>query len=156
MDNNSFDYMKHYQFPLLTRFLDRFLARSLALALVACLALSSYAAPAWAARSAMSGNYVEDTSAVVTALRDAISAEEGSTEMKAAQLESRKLINDFAARYRRDRAVNGLPSFLTMQTALNALAGHYSSYPNRPVPEKLKSRLLKEFKRVDISLKRES
>jgi len=28
-----------------------------------------------------------------------------------------------------------------MRTALNSLAGHYSSYPNRPVPEKLKQRL---------------
>ncbi len=140
--------MKHY--------LVRALTRALALVLVAFVLLGNGAAPAWAARSAMSGNYVEDTVLVVTALRDAVSAEEGSVEMKEAQKASRLLINDFASRYRRDRAVNGLPSFLTMQTALNALAGHYSSYPNRPVPDKLKSRLMKEFKRVEISLKREA
>jgi len=41
-----------------------------------------------------------------------------------------------------------------MRTALNSLAGHYSSYPNRPVPEKLKQRLEQEFKQVEVALKR--
>ncbi|MEM1309725.1 MAG: photosystem II protein Psb27, partial [Cyanobacteria bacterium P01_H01_bin.153] len=36
----------------------------------------------------------------------------------------------------------------------NGLAGHYSSYPNRPVPEKLKQRLEQEFKQVEAALKR--
>jgi photosystem II Psb27 protein len=36
------------------------------------------------------------------------------------------------------------------------LAGHYSSYPNRPIPEKLKKRLEQEFKMVEGSLNRES
>ncbi|MFO0170955.1 MAG: photosystem II protein Psb27, partial [Aphanizomenon sp.] len=31
---------------------------------------------------------------------------------------------------------------------------HYSSYPNRPVPEKLKKRLDTEFKQVELSLRR--
>ncbi len=136
--------------------MKRYLIRALAIVLVAMVTLTSYAGPSWAARSAMTGDYTQDTTAVVTALRNAISAEEGSADMKQAQKESRLLINDFASRYRRDRKVNGLASFLTMQTALNALAGHYSSYPNRPVPEKLKTRLMKEFKRVEISLKRGS
>ncbi|PLZ41796.1 photosystem II protein Psb27, partial [Fischerella thermalis WC542] len=39
-------------------------------------------------------------------------------------------------------------------TALNSLAGHYSSYPNRPVPKKLKDRLEMEFKQVEMSLQR--
>lgn len=136
--------------------MKRFLARALAMVMVTLIALTAAAGPSLAARSAMTGNYVDDTVSVVTALREAVNSEEGSADMKAAQAKARGLINDFAARYRRDRSVNGLASFLTMQTALNALAGHYSSYPNRPVPEKLKSRLMKEFKRVEISLKRES
>jgi photosystem II Psb27 protein len=41
-----------------------------------------------------------------------------------------------------------------MRTALNSLAGHYSSYPNRPVPQKLKNRLENEFKQVEAALKR--
>ncbi len=41
-----------------------------------------------------------------------------------------------------------------MRTALNSLAGHYSSYPNRPVPDKLKKRLEQEFKQVELALRR--
>jgi photosystem II Psb27 protein len=41
-----------------------------------------------------------------------------------------------------------------MRTALNALAGHYSSYPNRPIPDKLKERLQQEFKQVEIAVSR--
>jgi photosystem II Psb27 protein len=37
---------------------------------------------------------------------------------------------------------------------LNSLAAHYSSYPNRLVPEKMKVRLLDEFKRAQIALNR--
>jgi photosystem II Psb27 protein len=41
-----------------------------------------------------------------------------------------------------------------MQTALNSLAGYYTSYGNRPLPEKLQTRILQEFKQVEIALKR--
>jgi photosystem II Psb27 protein len=44
---------------------------------------------------------------------------------------------------------------MMMATALNGLAGHYNSYPNRPIPQKLKDRLDDEFKQAKISLKRE-
>jgi len=36
------------------------------------------------------------------------------------------------------------------------LAGHYSSYPNRPVPQKMKDRLEQEFKQIETSLERGS
>ncbi len=136
--------------------MKRFFVRLLAVVLLISMTLTGYASPSWAARSAMTGEYQQDTLSVVTALRAAVNAEESSPSQAESQAEARKLINDFAARYRRDNKVAGLPSFLTMQTALNALAGHYSSYPNRPLPEKLKSRLNKELKRVEVSLKREA
>jgi len=41
-----------------------------------------------------------------------------------------------------------------MQTALNAIAGYYSSYGSRPLTAKLKKRLNQEFKQVEIALKR--
>ncbi len=65
-----------------------------------------------------------------------------------------KKINDFASYYRRDNASSDLNSFTTMRTALNSLAGYYSSYPNRPLPQKLKQRLDQEFKQVEMALKR--
>jgi photosystem II Psb27 protein len=41
-----------------------------------------------------------------------------------------------------------------MQTALNAIAGYYSSYGSRPLPDKLKQRLDREFKEVELAIQR--
>ncbi len=102
----------------------------------------------------LSGNYPQDTLSVVSSLRTAIELPEDAPEKAVAQSEARQLINEFASRYRRDKSVSTLQSFTTMRTALNALAGHYSSYPNRPVPEKLKKRLEQEFRQVELAVKR--
>lgn len=132
------------------RSLSRFLAWVLALVL----ATASVSPAAWAASSRMTGDYPQDTLSVVSALREAIDKPSNGPENAQNRADSRLLINDFVARYRRDRNVSGLPSFTTMQTALNSLAGHYSSFPNRPLPEKLKARLTKEFRQVESALKR--
>lgn len=102
----------------------------------------------------MSGDYRQDTLTVIDSLRTAINMSEDDPDKNAAEANARNLINDFFALYRRDNAVEGLSSFATTRTALNALAGHYSSYPNRPIPEKLKKRLEQEFKQVEAALKR--
>ena len=102
----------------------------------------------------MSGDYRQDTLTVIDSLRTAINLSEDDPAKNAEEANARNLINDFFALYRRDRAVEGLSSFATTRTALNALAGHYSSYPNRPIPEKLKKRLEQEFKQVEAALKR--
>lgn len=102
----------------------------------------------------MSGDYRQDTLTVIDSLRSAINLPDDAPDKSAAEADARNLINDFFALYRRDRAVEGLSSFATTRTALNALAGHYSSYPNRPIPEKLKKRLEQEFKQVEAALKR--
>jgi len=102
----------------------------------------------------LTGNYSQDTLMVVESLRTAVTLPDDSPEKAPAQAKARDLINDFASRYRRDSSVSNLPSFTTMRTALSGLAGHYSSYPNRPVPEKLKKRLEQEFRQVEASIKR--
>lgn len=104
----------------------------------------------------LSGNYRQDTLALIGSLRSALELPDGTPEKAAAQSDARQLINDFSARYRRDNSLLKLGSFTTMRTALNSLAGHYSSYPNRPVPAKLKERLELEFKQVESALKREA
>lgn len=106
------------------------------------------------AADSLTGNYSQDTLAVVENLRTAINVPNDSPERGPIQAESRKLINEFAARYRRNAAVTKLNSFTTMRTALNSLAGHYSSYPNRPVPKKLKDRLETVFGQVELAVKR--
>jgi photosystem II Psb27 protein len=135
----------------LTRGLSRtFLARAIALVMVCAIGLIGCSS----ASGTLSGNYREDTLAVVNSLRTAITLPEDAPDKAEAQAEARQLINDFASRYRRDPSVTTLSSFTTMQTALNSLAGHYSSYPNRPIPDKLKDRLEREFARVEAALKR--
>lgn len=102
----------------------------------------------------LSGDYRQDTLAVVNTLRRAIEVSPEAPNKAALQAEARQKINNFSARYQRVNSVSGLNSFTTMRTALNSLAGHYSSYPNRPIPEKLKNRLELEFDRIELALKR--
>lgn len=130
--------------------MKRYLSRLLALVLVVAIGLVGCSS----APEGMTGNYREDTLSLITSLKSALELPQDSPDKVAVQAEARKKINDFASRYQRDSAILKLNSFTTMRTALNSLAGHYSSYPNRPVPQKLKTRLEQEFQQVEISLKR--
>lgn len=132
--------------------MNKILSRLFAVLLVVAIGLTGCSA----ASGTLSGNYREDTLAVVSGLRTALSLPNDSPEKAEAQAKAKDLINDFASRYRRNTSVTKLSSFTTMRTALNSLAGHYSSYPNRPVPEKLKKRLEQEFAQVESALKRGS
>ena len=68
-----------------------------------------------------------------------------------AEAQARTLINAYMARYRPRRDVNGLGSFTTMQTALNSLASHYTTYSNRPLPDTLRNRVRKELEQAAAS-----
>ncbi len=102
----------------------------------------------------LTGDYSKDTLTVVQNLSTAIELPQDAENKKEAQNLARKQINDYISFYRRDNSYGGLKSFTTMQTALNSLAGYYTSYGNRPLPEKLQQRLLDEFQQVEIALKR--
>jgi photosystem II Psb27 protein len=131
--------------------MKRFFSRLFGLVLAAAILLMGCSATP----SSLTGNFSQDTLALIGSLRTAIELPEDAPEKKAAQTDARAKINDFISLYRRDDSVSGLNSFNTMKTALNSLAGHYSSYPNRPIPEKLKNRLEQEFKQVEASMTRE-
>ncbi|HAN75646.1 MAG TPA: photosystem II protein Psb27 [Planktothrix sp. UBA8407] len=132
--------------------MKKYISRLLALVLVAAITLVGCAGSSTTAL--LTGNYSQDTLAVVDSLRTAILLPEDAPEKIEAQGQAREIINEFIARYRRDNSVTTLGSFTTMRTALNALAGHYSSYPNRPIPDKLKQRLELEFKQVETAVNR--
>lgn len=104
--------------------------------------------------SGLTGNYQNDSLALVQSLRTAIELPDDSPDKMAAQADARQKINDFAALYRRDGSVSRLTSYTTIRTALNSLASHYSAYPNRPVPDKLKNRLEQELKQAEAALAR--
>ena len=131
-------------------FSKKYLSRILALVLIVAISLMGCSSNP----SGLSGNYREDTIAVLDNLRTAINLPDDAANKKEVVTLARRQISDYASRYRRNSNTSGLRSFTTMQTALNAIAGYYSSYGNRPVPEKLKKRLDQEFKVVEISLNR--
>lgn len=131
-------------------FIKRLLSRLLPLMLVVVMGLVGCSGQP----GALTGDYRQDTLSLIDSLRTAIELPDNTPEKSAAQTDARQRINDFASRYRRDPSVANLSSFTTMRTALNGLAGHYSSYPNRPIPQKLKTRLEQEFRQVESALQR--
>jgi photosystem II Psb27 protein len=124
----------------------------LAVALVLCLSLALTACSS--ANTGLSGNYVEDTVAVADSLLSTIALGADDPARGEAEIEARSLSNGYMARYRPRSSVNGLGSFTTMQTAINSLAGHYTNYPNRPLPEALKERIAKELKKAETNATR--
>lgn len=136
-------------------FMKRILSRLLPLVLVAVIGLTGLTGcSAVSSSDGLSGNYNSDTLALIDSLRDSIALPNDAPNKAELQNQAKQRINSFASRYRRDSSVSSLSSFATMRTALNALAGHYSSYPNRPVPQKLRDRLEEEFRQVEAALKR--
>jgi photosystem II Psb27 protein len=129
--------------------MKRHLSRLLSLVLVALISvatLTGFSGPVAAA--GLSGNYKNDTLVLVDSLPD------DAPDKAKFQSEARKSITEFFSRYRRDPNATKLTSFTTMRTALNSLAGHYASYPNRSVPQKLKDRLELEFGQVEAAVNR--
>jgi photosystem II Psb27 protein len=131
--------------------MKRYLSRLVALVLVVVIGLMGCSSNS---ASGLTGDYRQDTLALLQSLRAAIELPDDAANKAEVQSIARQEINDFAARYRRDSSVTTLSSFTTMRTALNSLAGHYSAYPNRPLPQKLKNRLEQEFKQVENALRR--
>jgi photosystem II Psb27 protein len=136
--------------------LHRSLLRPLLSACV-CLALClSLGLAGCSSSNGLSGNYVDDTVQVARSLLTTIAIPQDEPGHQAAETQARALINDYISRYRPRHDVNGLASFTTMQTALNSLAGHYSNYANRPLPDALRSRLEKELHKAETSATRGS
>ncbi len=136
--------------------LKRLFSRVVSLMLVASVFLVGCSSLDISSGNGLSGNYREDTIAVIDSLRTAVSLTDDSPEKAAAQADAKGKINSYISQYRRNSKVSGSQSYMSMATALNGLASHYNSTPNRPIPEKLKKRLEQEFKQVEIALKRET
>ncbi len=97
----------------------------------------------------MSGDFAKDTVSVAQSLKETIALSDDEENLSEAKDEALGLITAYISRYRNRPQVNGTSSFTTMQTALNAMAGHYKTFNDRPLPEKLKDRLNKELSRAE-------
>ena len=135
---------------------NKFLIKALSICIALIIVFFLTISPSYAAQSKMSGDYTQDTVTVVKALKGAIETPKDASNKDEIREESLSLITDYISRYRNRGMVNKTQSFTTMQTALNAMAGHYKNFASRPLPEKLKERLNKELSLAEKMVLRES
>ena len=132
------------------------LNKALSIVLSIIVAFSIFSAPSYAVKTSMTGDYAKDTISVVRTLQTAVDTPKDSPDRDEVRSEALTLITDYISRYRNRGMVNKTQSFTTMQTALNAMAGHYKNFASRPLPDKLKERLTKEFSLAEKMVLRES
>ncbi len=135
---------------------NKFLIKAFTICISLIIYLFLTISPSYAAQSNMSGDYTKDTISVVKALKGAIETPKDASNKDDVREDSLSLITDYISRYRNRGLVNKTQSFTTMQTALNAMAGHYKNFASRPLPEKLKERLNKELSLAEKMVLRES
>ena len=138
------------------KFFFKNLTKAISFALSLIVVFTLFNAPSYAATTSMTGNYTEDTLSVVKTLQIAVDTPKDSPNKDEVKDEALILITDYISRYRNRGMVNKTQSFTTMQTALNAMAGHYKNFASRPLPDKLKERLTKEFSLAEKMVLRES
>jgi len=103
----------------------------------------------------LSYNYDEDAAKVREHMVIATGLGKGAYEMERFGKNMKKEMVDFVSYYRRFPKVAGKPSFSTLYTSINVLAGHYTSYGFKyPLPEKRRKRLYQEYAEINKSLKR--
>ena len=110
-----------------------------------CLILSPFGLTVEASGSLMSGDYISDTVSVAKSLQETIDIPNEEESPSKAKDEAVQLITAYISRYRNRPQVNKTLSYTTMQTALNSMAGHYKTFPNRVLPDQLKDRLNNEL-----------
>ncbi|OEU09221.1 hypothetical protein FRACYDRAFT_212328 [Fragilariopsis cylindrus CCMP1102] len=99
--------------------------------------------------------YDEDAAKVRTHMVVATTLGKGADRMEDYGKEMKKEMVDFVSYYRRFPKIAGKPSFSTLYTSINVLAGHYTSYGYKyPLPEKRRKRLYQEYSEIEKSLKR--
>ena len=135
---------------------SKFFAKAISFVICISIFFTIFSSPSFAAKTSMTGDYVKDTISVVKNLQIAVDTPKDSPNKEEIRMESLALITDYISRYRNRGMVNKTQSFTTMQTALNAMAGHYKNFASRPLPDKLKERLTKEFSLAEKMVLRES
>ena len=132
------------------------LTKVISFALSSIIVFTVFISPSLAVKTSMTGDYAKDTISVVRTLQTAVDTPKDSPNKDEVRTEALTLITDYISRYRNRGMVNKTQSFTTMQTALNAMAGHYKNFASRPLPDKLKERLTKEFSLAEKMVLRES
>ena len=141
---------------LKTELFFKYLCKAISFTLSLVITFTLFSSPSLAAKTSMTGDYAKDTISVVKTLQAAVDTPKDASNKDEVRSEALTLITDYISRYRNRGMVNKTQSFTTMQTALNAMAGHYKNFASRPLPDKLKERLTKEFSLAEKMVLRES
>ncbi len=128
---------------------SRLMRNALALGLGFYLIFFQFTSGVHAAKTFMTGDFAKDTISVSSTLKETITLPKEDKGLSEAEKEAVFLISDYISRYRNRSQVNTSNTFTTMQTALNALSGHYKTFANRPVPDSLKERLNTELSKAE-------
>jgi len=100
-------------------------------------------------------DYYTDAAKVTLHMQYATQMEKGTPNMDAINKNMKKEMVDFVSFYRRFSNISGKQSFSTLYTAINVLAGHYTSYGTKfPVPEKRRKRLYQEYAEIEKNIKK--
>ena len=110
------------------------LTKVISFALSLIIVFTVFISPSLAVKTSMTGDYAKDTISVVKTLQTAVDTPKDSPNKDEVRSEALTLITDYISRYRNRGMVNKTQSFTTMQTALNAMAGHYKNFASRPLP----------------------
>ena len=140
----------------MTKLFSKSFEKSISLIICISIFLGLFNSPSYAAKTSMTGDYAKDTISVIKTLQIAVDTPKDSPDTEVIRDQSISLITDYISRYRNRGKVNKTQSFTTMQTALNAMAGHYKNFSSRPLPDILKERLTKEFSLAEKMVLRES
>lgn len=99
--------------------------------------------------------YVKETTDVIKKVRSTIGMDKSDPNVASAVAELRDASNSWVAKYRREKALLGRPSFRDVYSALNAVSGHYISFgPTAPIPAKRRTRILEEVDTAEKALLR--
>mmetsp|Transcript_92438 Transcript_92438/g.264086 ORF Transcript_92438/g.264086 Transcript_92438/m.264086 type:complete len:208 (-) Transcript_92438:198-821(-) len=100
-------------------------------------------------------DYYADAAKVTKHMQYATQMDKGTANMDTINKNMKKEMVDFVSFYRRFSNVAGKQSFSTLYTAINVLAGHYTSYGTKfPVPEKRRKRLYQEYSEIEKNIKK--
>ncbi|KAK4762238.1 hypothetical protein SAY87_030122 [Trapa incisa] len=125
---------------------------SLAAGIALILSPAAIVAPALAASEE---EYVKETGVVIEKVRKTISMDKNDPNVADAVADLRETSNSWVAKYRREKALLGRPSFRDIYSALNAVSGHYISFgPTAPIPAKRRVRILEEMDTAEKALLR--
>lgn len=98
---------------------------------------------------------MKETQEVISKVRSTLTKDKTDPDVADAVSDLRATSNFWVAKYRKEKALLGRPSFRDMYSALNAVSGHYISFgPTSPIPAKRRARILEEMDSAEKALLR--